>query len=82
MALKQNGFSQKQIQQFLAENGLSVGLTTINWFLRTRSKDIDSSKTKSQKKANFINKLNNKSEITTKVTEFVLPTQKNSNRGI
>lgn len=36
LTLKQNGFSQKQIQRFLAENNLSVGLTTINWFIRTR----------------------------------------------
>lgn len=38
LLLKQKGFSQKQIQQFLMENGLKVGLTTINWFIKTRSK--------------------------------------------
>lgn len=38
LLLKQKGFSQKQIQQFLKENGLKVGLTTINWFIKTRSK--------------------------------------------
>ena len=38
LLLQQKGFSQKQIQQFLMENGLKVGLTTINWFIKTRSK--------------------------------------------
>jgi hypothetical protein len=38
LLLKKNGFSQKQIQQFLAQNGIHAGLTTINWFIRSRSK--------------------------------------------
>ncbi len=37
LLLKQKGFSQKQIQHFLKANGLEVGLTTINWFIKTRS---------------------------------------------
>lgn len=37
LLLKKNGFSQKQIQQFLAQNGIHAGLTTINWFIRSRS---------------------------------------------
>ena len=47
LLLKQKGFSQKQIQQFLKENGLEVGLTTINWFVKTRER----SKATSRKKA-------------------------------
>lgn len=39
LALKQKGFSQKQIQQFLAQNNIQAGLTTINWFIRTRCKN-------------------------------------------
>lgn len=54
LLLKQKGFSQKQIQQFLKENGLEVGLTTINWFVKTRSRTEQSnqpenSKTEAQK---------------------------------
>ncbi|OFT18459.1 hypothetical protein HMPREF3066_11025 [Neisseria sp. HMSC03D10] len=54
LLLKQKGFSQKQIQQFLKENGLEVGLTTINWFVKTRSQTEQSnqpenSKTEAQK---------------------------------
>lgn len=63
LALKQNGFSQKQIQQFLAENGLTVGLTTINWFLRTRSKSTDFSVTKSQEYSETVNKLNREAVV-------------------
>ncbi|WP_157742692.1 hypothetical protein [Neisseria weixii] len=38
LLLKKNGFSQKQIQQFLAQNGVRAGLTTINWFIRSRGR--------------------------------------------
>ena len=62
LLLKQKGFSQKQIQQFLKENGLEVGLTTINWFVKTRSRTEQSnqpekSKTEAQKPSSSLNHL-------------------------
>ena len=62
LLLKQKGFSQKQIQQFLKENGLEVGLTTINWFVKTRlrteqSNQPENSKTKAQKPSSSLNHL-------------------------
>ena len=39
LLLKENGYTQKQIQQFLTENGIEVSLTAINWFLKTRLPD-------------------------------------------
>lgn len=62
LLLKQKGFSQKQIQQFLKENGLEVGLTTINWFVKTRSRTEQSnqpekSKTEAQKPSPSLNHL-------------------------
>lgn len=64
LLLKQKGFSQKQIQQFLKENGLEVGLTTINWFVKTRSRTEQSnqpekSKTEAQKPSPSLNHLKN-----------------------
>lgn len=32
--LKQNGYSQQQILDFLSQNGLTVGMTTLNFFIR------------------------------------------------
>lgn len=62
LLLKQKGFSQKQIQQFLKENGLEVGLTTINWFVKTRSRteqinQPEKSKTEAQKPSSSLNHL-------------------------
>lgn len=62
LLLKQKGFSQKQIQQFLKENGLEVGLTTINWFVKTRlrteqSNQPEKSKTETQKPSLSLNHL-------------------------
>ena len=62
LLLKQKGFSQKQIQQFLKENGLEVGLTTINWFVKTRlrteqSNQPENSKTEAQKLSLSLNHL-------------------------
>lgn len=62
LLLKQKGFSQKQIQQFLKENGLEVGLTTINWFVKTRlrteqSNQSENSKTEAQKPSSSLNHL-------------------------
>ena len=62
LLLKQKGFSQKQIQQFLKENGLEVGLTTINWFVKTRlrteqSNQPENSKTEAQKPSSSLNHL-------------------------
>lgn len=62
LLLKQKGFSQKQIQQFLKENGLEVGLTTINWFVKTRlrteqSNQPENSKTEAQKPSSSRNHL-------------------------
>lgn len=62
LLLKQKGFSQKQIQQFLKENGLEVGLTTINWFVKTRlrteqSNQPENSKTEAQKPPSSLNHL-------------------------
>jgi hypothetical protein len=62
LLLKQKGFSQKQIQQFLKENGLEVGLTTINWFVKTRSRtgqsnQPENSKTEAQKPSSSLNHL-------------------------
>ena len=64
LLLTQKGFSQKQIQQFLKENGLEVGLTTINWFVKTRSRTEQSnqpekSKTEAQKPSSSLNHLKN-----------------------
>lgn len=60
LLLKQNGFSQKQIQQFLAQNGVHAGLTTINWFIRSRLKDTDSAVENNVKKSDVVNQLTNK----------------------
>ncbi len=62
LLLKQKGFSQKQIQQFLKENGLEVGLTAINWFVKTRlrteqSNQPENSKTEAQKPSSSRNHL-------------------------
>ena len=62
LLLKQKGFSQKQIQQFLKENSLEVGLTTINWFVKTRlrteqSNQPENSKTEAQKPSSSLNHL-------------------------
>ncbi len=62
LLLKQKGFSQKQIQQFLKENDLEVGLTTINWFVKTRlrteqSNQPENSKTEAQKPPSSLNHL-------------------------
>lgn len=71
LLLKQKGFSQKQIQQFLKENGLEVGLTTINWFVKTRSRTEQSnqpekSKTEAQKPSSSLNHLKNNERQKTK----------------
>ena len=62
LLLKQKGFSQKQTQQFLKENGLEVGLTAINWFVKTRlrteqSNQPENSKTEAQKPSSSRNHL-------------------------
>ena len=61
LLLKKNGFSQKQIQQFLAQNGIQAGLTTINWFIRSRLQNIDSAAEKPIKKSDNVNQLTNHS---------------------
>ena len=61
LLLKMNGFSQKQIQQFLAQNGIQAGLTTINWFIRSRLQNIDSAAEKPIKKSDNVNQLTNHS---------------------
>ncbi|MFC5919355.1 hypothetical protein ACFPVS_00995 [Neisseria weixii] len=57
MLLKKNGFSQKQIQQFLAQNGVRAGLTTINWFIRSRGQETVSATVKVSKKSDDVNQL-------------------------
>ncbi|ASK27438.1 hypothetical protein BG910_06510 [Neisseria chenwenguii] len=57
LLLKKNGFSQKQIQQFLAQNGVRAGLTTINWFIRSRGQETVSAAVKVSKKSDDVNQL-------------------------
>lgn len=59
LLLKKNGFSQKQIQQFLAQNGVQAGLTTINWFIRSRLQKVDSPAEKTGNKYHNTNQLTN-----------------------
>ena len=36
LLLKSQGYTQQQILAFLKLNGVSVGMTTLNWFIRSR----------------------------------------------
>ena len=38
LLLKQNGYTQEQILKYLKQNGVEAGKTTLNWFIKTRSK--------------------------------------------
>ena len=37
LLLKKEGYTQQQIIDFLKLNGVSVGMTTLNWFIRSRA---------------------------------------------
>ena len=37
LLLKKEGYTQQQIMDFLKLNGVSVGMTTLNWFIRSRA---------------------------------------------
>ncbi|MFC3874256.1 hypothetical protein [Neisseria musculi] len=36
LLLKSKGYTQQQILEFLKLNGITVGMTTLNWFIRSR----------------------------------------------
>ena len=59
LLFKKNGFSQKQIQQFLVQNGVQAGVTTINWFIRSRLQKVDSPAEKTGNKYHNTNQLTN-----------------------
>lgn len=37
LLLKSQGYTQQQILDFLKMNGITVGMTTLNWFIRSRT---------------------------------------------
>ena len=37
LLLKKEGYTQQQIMDFLKLNGVSIGMTTLNWFIRSRA---------------------------------------------
>ncbi|QEY25808.1 hypothetical protein [Neisseria zalophi] len=41
LLLKSQGYTQQQILDFLRLNGVTVGMTTLNWFIRSRMENID-----------------------------------------
>ncbi|MDO1509509.1 MULTISPECIES: hypothetical protein [unclassified Neisseria] len=66
LLLKSHGYTQQQILDFLKMNGITVGMTTLNWFIRSRT-ETDEKKSVRQNQKIPSQASSEKSEITESV---------------